>query len=817
MFSGSFHGVERKKLGFKYLPKPDFYQSDNPSSHYTIVTNDGSPLTEKFISKLKSKGTPVVVVNLKNIAIPVQQNAVHLSEHSQAGVEKLIEEIRSKFGAIGSFVHLHPKFTFKGNQFAQHFAAERDILKSVFLIAKFIKEDLNVFGESNHARFLTVSQMDGHLGKGKSGNVSVVGGGLTGLVKCLNLEWSPVFCRAVDIDPIIPNEQAAEYIFDEYHDANKDIVEVAYDEEQRKTPTETIESINEKTPIQAKINDKSVFLVSGGAKGVTATCVKAMAKVFPCKFILLGRSNINFELPDFAKSDLDERSLKGLILQDLKQKGEKASLNDVKNIYKNIVAKKEIEETLEEIRAHGNEVVYIKGDVTDVSSFKVDLKKTTDKLGKVTGIIHGAGRLADKYIQDKTETDFENVISVKLDGMLSLLAATDLHHLDYLIMFSSVAGYYGNIGQSDYAIANEILSKAAHLFKTNHPNTHVSAINWGAWDSGMVSGELKAQFEAMGVKLVNSEGGAAMFLNELNNRYDNEASTIIGGTLPTGISYLGELRTHNVVKTISAKDNPFLQDHVIQGKAVLPVVNAVGWMAQNCERLYPDYRVYEISDTRLFKGLVFDKTDEKEYTLELKEESKSEDEIRFSATVISQGKKLPIIHYKAKVMIKNRKAIPASPTFEMNRQDRIELENGKVLYTNGALFHGPNFQGIDQILSSDEKHMLLSCTAPSVSAQEQGQFPVDSVNTFFSDIQYQGMVVWVQQFNDGAKSLPLQTEKVILYKPVPFEQRMYVHIDIIESNEFKMMANCTVFDESGTVYMKTSGAAVTVSKQLQWN
>jgi len=758
MFSGSFHGVERKKLGFKYLPKPDFYQSDNPSSHYTIVTNDGSPLTEKFISKLKSKGTPVVVVNLKNIAIPVQQNAVHLSEHSQAGVEKLIEEIRSKFGAIGSFVHLHPKFTFKGNQFAQHFAAERDILKSVFLIAKFIKEDLNVFGESNHARFLTVSQMDGHLGKGKSGNVSVVGGGLTGLVKCLNLEWSPVFCRAVDIDPIIPNEQAAEYIFDEYHDANKDIVEVAYDEEQRKTPTETIESINEKTPIQAKINDKSVFLVSGGAKGVTATCVKAMAKVFPCKFILLGRSNINFELPDFAKSDLDERSLKGLILQDLKQKGEKASLNDVKNIYKNIVAKKEIEETLEEIRAHGNEVVYIKGDVTDVSSFKVDLKKTTDKLGKVTGIIHGAGRLADKYIQDKTETDFENVISVKLDG-----------------------------------------------------------INWGAWDSGMVSGELKAQFEAMGVKLVNSEGGAAMFLNELNNRYDNEASTIIGGTLPTGISYLGELRTHNVVKTISAKDNPFLQDHVIQGKAVLPVVNAVGWMAQNCERLYPDYRVYEISDTRLFKGLVFDKTDEKEYTLELKEESKSEDEIRFSATVISQGKKLPIIHYKAKVMIKNRKAIPASPTFEMNRQDRIELENGKVLYTNGALFHGPNFQGIDQILSSDEKHMLLSCTAPSVSAQEQGQFPVDSVNTFFSDIQYQGMVVWVQQFNDGAKSLPLQTEKVILYKPVPFEQRMYVHIDIIESNEFKMMANCTVFDESGTVYMKTSGAAVTVSKQLQWN
>jgi len=75
------------------------------------------------------------------------------------------------------------------------------------------------------------------------------------------------------------------------------------------------------------------------------------------------------------------------------------------------------------------------------------------------------------------------------------MASVDIHNLDHLVLFSSVAGFYGNVGQTDYAIANEILSKAAHQFKTNHPNTKVSAINWGAWDSGMVSGELKVQFE----------------------------------------------------------------------------------------------------------------------------------------------------------------------------------------------------------------------------------------------------------------------------------------------------------------------------------
>ncbi len=756
------------------------------------------------------------MINLPNIDNPYQENSLNLKDSREETIKELFVNIRNRGFNIGSFVHLHPRFTFQGKKFYQHFNLERDILKCVFLIAKFIKEDLNVFGESHHARFMTVSQMDGNLGKGTSGNVSVVGGGLTGLIKCLNLEWSPVFCRAVDLDPSIFARKAADHIYDEYYDANRDIIEVAYDTNQRKTPFETTEIIEENKPIQARITKESVFLVSGGAKGVTATCVKAMAKVFPCKFILLGRSDIQFDLPAYAVNDSDERNLKSLIMQDLKKSG-KASLADVKKIYNKIVAKKEIEETLATIRAEGNEAMYIKGDVTKVATFKNALNTASAKLGKITGIIHGAGRLADKYIQDKTAQDFENVLSVKLDGMLSLLAATDIMDLDYLIMFSSVAGYYGNVGQSDYAIANEILSKAAHLFKTNHSNTHVSAINWGAWDSGMVSGELKAQFEAMGVKLVNSEGGAAMFLNELNNRYEDQASTIIGGTLPAGISYLGELKTHHIVKTITAKNNPFLQDHVIQGKAVLPVVNAVGWMAQNCERLYPDYRVYEISDTRLFKGLVFDQEDEKTYTLELKEEAKSEEEIKFSATVLSQGKKLPIIHYKANVVIRNKKAIPAAPTFNLKKNTSVALKDGKELYKNGALFHGPNFQGINQIIDSSDKHMLLSCTAPNVSAEEQGQFPVDSVNTFFSDIQYQGMVVWVQQFNDGAKSLPLQTENVTLFKPVPFEKLMYVHIDITESTEYKMIANCTVMDEEGTVYMKTSGAAVTVSKQLQWN
>ncbi len=768
-------------------------------------------MTEALVNKFGD--TNVVLLNLPNSKT---REGYYLSECTDLAIETMLAKIKEAHGQISSFIHLHPSFSFSGRRFDEHHKAELQIIKSVFLIAKHLQADLNKIGEHEYARFMTVSQMDGFLGKGTRNNLSVFGGGLTGLVKCLDLEWPSVFCRAVDFSENASPNFAAENIFKEFHDSNRGIIEVGYDGDRRVTTTETVDTVVEPAELQTKITTDSVILVSGGAKGVTATCIKALAKAIPARFILLGRSDINFELPSYASGNLDERALKSEILSNLKSSGQKASLADVKKIYNNIISKKEIEATLTALRQSGSQVVYIKGDVTNADSFQEALRNAESKLGKVTAIVHGAGRLADKYIQDKSAQDFDNVISVKLDGLLSLVRSVDVNNLSHLILFSSVAGYYGNVGQTDYAIANEILSKAAHLFKTNHPDIHISAINWGAWDSGMVSGELKAQFEAMGVKLVNSEGGASMFLNQLNTRYENEASVIIGGTLPAGISYLGAAKTHTIHRSINVDHNPFLKDHVIQSKAVLPVVNAVGWMAQSCERLYPDFQVFEITDTKLYKGIVCEENNEAEYTLVLKEEMKTEEAIIFKATIQSEGKKLPLIHYKANIQIRNKRHLPKAPQLNKAIPTGI-IEDGSLLYQNGALFHGPSFRGIDKILSYDEHQMTLSCKAPFVSRARQGQFPVLSVNTFFSDIQYQGMVVWVQKFNEGAKSLPLSTEKVRLYEPIPFEKEMLVHITIKESTPFKMVADCTVVDKSGKVYMETIGAAVTVSKQLQWN
>ena len=116
----------------------------------------------------------------------------------------------------------------------------------------------------------------------------------------------------------------------------------------------------------------------------------------------------------------------------------------------------------------------------------------------------------------------------------------------------------------------------------------------------------------------------------------------------------------------------------------------------------------------------------------------------------------------------------------------------------------------------DKEQALLRCKAPAVSFEDQGQFPSTSLNAFFLDIQYQGMVVWVQKFHNGANSLPLQTLKGLVYGEIPADKSFYVHIKIQENSATKMIADCTVYDENGDVFLFTEGAGLTISPGLTW-
>ena len=155
--TSSFHGVERSEVGLKYLPQPDYLDFSLPVTHVTLITNEGSDLTTKVFSQLEANGHKVVVLNLPNIANPVKVNSINLASHSDEAIKEAIEAVRKQFGVVGSFIHLHPHFEFQNGNFVQHFPKDKEVVKTLFFLAKHLQQPLNALGKKhNQAKATTI-------------------------------------------------------------------------------------------------------------------------------------------------------------------------------------------------------------------------------------------------------------------------------------------------------------------------------------------------------------------------------------------------------------------------------------------------------------------------------------------------------------------------------------------------------------------------------------------------------------------------------------------------------------------------------------
>ncbi len=564
------------------------------------------------------------------------------------------------------------------------------------------------------------------------------------------------------------------------------------------------------------LTQSGVWLVSGGAKGVTAQCVIRLARQYRAKFILLGRSELTGTEAEWAHGVTDDAELKRRIMAALTAKGEKATPAKIQKEFNALQSRRTIEGTLNAITEAGGQAIYCNADVTERAKLKKQLEVITRETGAITAILHGAGNLADKLIEQKTEKDFETVYSAKVDGLANMLACVPPSQLDTLVLFSSAAGFYGNPGQSDYALANEVLNKTAHLIQRTHPQCHVVSLNWGPWDGGMVTPALRAMFAERRIEIIPINSGAQMLVDELERRNSPAVQVLIGSAMnvpANGLDPLAPLATHHIQRTLSLAANPFLKDHMIGGQAVLPTVCALEWMGNTAEQLYPGYRFFRAENYRVLKGIVFDDTLAPAYTVELKEADKSvKGQILLDVLISSQtpqGK--PRYHYSVRLHLLDQPLI--APRYANADLRLTDGEPGAPLYTNGTLFHGPSFQGVRRILNYSPQHLTLECEMPNVSEAAQGQFAVQSFNPFLADVQFQSMVIWARRFYN-AGSLPLRAQAGTYYGSPCAGKSFYVSLEVRSHSESGLVADIIAHDSDGKIYTRVDGAEVTISAQL---
>ncbi|WP_149038624.1 SDR family NAD(P)-dependent oxidoreductase, partial [Kitasatospora sp. MBT63] len=783
------------------LPSPDALVGAYPAGSAALLVDDGGELTPLVAARLQAGGWDVRVLRLPSVTRTVDGAA----DFALAGwgVTELTERVEQ---ILATPVRLVVNFATRQDG---DWADGVRRLSYALLVAKHLVEPLTKEAATARAGFLTLTRLDGAFGLTGVAEDRVPAGGFGGLVKTLAVEAPELFCRAVDLAPGLDPRTAAELLLAEVNDASAEPVQVARDANRRVGLTlgqaPTALAADPAAPV-AEIGPDDLLVVTGGGRGITARCVIDLAAAYRPGLLLLGRTALGEE-PAWAAGVTAEAELKAAAVAQLRTAGEKPTPKRVEQLYRAVVGEREIRQTLAELRAAGSPAEYLAVDITDAAA-------TADALapyaGRVTGLVHGAGVLADQLIANKRASEIERVFAPKLGGLRSVVEALPAERLRHVLLFSSVAGFFGNQGQSDYAMANEVLNAWASSFKRRHPNARVTALNWGAWDSGMVSPQIKAVFQERGITLIPEKTGTALFTGQFAPQHGHDTVAVLGPTTPLSVRQPAAPAAVVLEReTAPLAAEPIVADHLIGGVPVLPAALALGWAIGAVERLSGG-TVRQVRDFAVHKGLVLDGSEPARLQLAATpagDQATTEVVIR---SVAADGTVRP--HYAAGVVL------GADPASELNHPAMAALpapghgRDAAGFYTDGTLFHGPALQGVRRVLAEEEGRLVLECSLDG-PRPAGGAFAGRLYRPGAADLLLQAGLVWMRLFRSTA-SLPLSVARAEFHQPLPDHGTFLTVVEPGSVNGTSASLTVTAVGLDGRVLARLGGVSLVSTPQL---
>ena len=589
------------------------------------------------------------------------------------------------------------------------------------------------------AAFVTVQDTGGDFGLRGAGNPWL--GGFAGLAKTAALEWPAAGVKAIDLEKGGRSAQElAQAIAGELLAGGPER-EVGLQADGTR-----VRLVSREAEVEGgseSVDADSVLLVSGGARGVTAATVIALGQATKASFVLLGRTQLGDE-PAAVAGLSSDAEMKRALLVAAKNSGQAITPAELGKTVKKVMAWREIRATLNALEAAGSKARYVSVSVTDAPALEALVQQVESQWGPVTGVIHGAGVLADKAIVDKTDDQFQLVYNTKIQGLRALMEATRQSPIRTWVQFSSVAARAGNTGQCDYAMANEVLNKTAGQMAAQHPDWTVKSLNWGPWEGGMVTPALKARFQSLGVPLIPLDVGARMLVDELQGSARSRVELVLGGEpKPEALLSEGNDEGADTFEVrVGAGSHAWLQDHSIKETPVVPVVLVLEWFARAAKAARPDLRLVACEDLRVLKGISLERFKEEGhgFRIQVRQLSNGQGVVLGMELLGAEDRR----HYSARaVMAQRTDALSAADTLS-------SLEDWKGEVYGDVLFHGPELQVITDLegVSDEGLAARLSGTAERSWQPEPWKTDVAAM-----DGGLQMALLWAKRMLGGA-SLP---------------------------------------------------------------
>jgi NAD(P)-dependent dehydrogenase (short-subunit alcohol dehydrogenase family) len=495
-----------------------------------LITDDETGLAAAVADELNRAGEHALLLRHSPDAAIDDGEIFGADLTDPADIESLVAGIRRQYGRpIGAIIHLLP---LRSSQPAAQssFAEWRDLLRldvrSLYALARAAESDLKQTGRAGGALFAAVTARGGDFGLRPNASIPPTHFSVADFTKTLALEFTGVLCKVVDLDATDPIVILQKKLLEELTSPDETL-QVGLPGDRRLTVMPQVAPVD--GPIARPIQRDWVFLLTGGARGVTAEIARQLAERYQPTLILAGASPLPSGPEPADTAGITETArLKAALLARLRASSTTVKPAAVEAALQRLLKDREIGQTIEGLRRAGSRVEYHSLDVRRADVFGEFIDRIYREHGRLDVVIHGAGIIEDKLLRDKTPESFDRVVHTKADSAFLLSRKLRPESLQCLLFMSSITAAFGNRAQADYAAANGAMNGLAINLAAQWP-ARVVAMNWGPWaQSGMVSEEVRQQFLARGIQMIPLEGGAQAALREIEAGPRDEAVVALG-------------------------------------------------------------------------------------------------------------------------------------------------------------------------------------------------------------------------------------------------------------------------------------------------
>jgi len=676
---------------------------------------------------------------------------------------------------------------------------------------------------------VAATRLGGLFGLGEEGTDAPLGGSVQGAVKAYKRERREALVKVVDFPPDAGDPEVAGALVAEAL-ADPGVVEVGRWAGARWSIGLELRPV---TPSPTfRLGQDTVFVVTGAAGAITSAIVADLAAASGGTFHLLDLvTPPAADDPHLALFQAGRDRLKEALIGEAKERGERPTPVAIDRQILLVERQEAALRALKGVGAAGGTAHWHRVDLLDPASVHAAVDTIRSLSGRIDVLVHAGGVEVSRALPDKPDDEWARVFDVKAEGFFSLLSASRDLPVGATVVFSSVAGRFGNSGQTDYSAANALLCSMSRWLRRARPPTRAVAIDWTAWGGmGMAArGSIPKIMEAAGIDQLKPEVGIPTVRRELLSGASDEV--VVGGRLGMLIDEWDEAggldpekaharlseSSHSLpmvgkvtssplyggvaIETrLDPNDEPFLFDHQIDGVPVLPGVMATEAFAEVASLLCPEGIVTGVEDVEFLLPFKFHRM--RPATLHLTAVGRPGPaetvlvEVQLSS-LLQPRAGMPVherLHSRARVIVEPTSPGPRTVVFRPPSEPTVD--HGAIYC---VFFHGPAYRVLEGVRVEDGR--AIGIMRRGLPPNTRRTDAVEFVSPRLVELCFQtaGMFDVAHRNTFG---LPAALGRLRLYRPPLVGDRFFAEVRTIEGGGG---FDAQVVDAEGHLVLELSG------------